>query len=67
MHFRRNLGIFLRYDFFYLEDTDLGSPNLYTIETFSHATFNKKLVILAFIGAELAGGGPDSAPPFPGA
>ena len=42
--------------FFYLQDIDLGSPNLHAIEVYSHTTYHKNLVILAFIGAELAGG-----------
>ena len=37
---------------------------LHVFETFDQTTFHKSLVILAFIGAELAGGGgADSAPP----
>ena len=62
MHFRRNLGKFFIYEFFYLEDIDIGSPNLHTIEIFSHATSHKNLMILAAIRAELVGGGADSAP-----
>ena len=57
---------FLNFIFFYLEDIDLGSPKLHVIEIFNQPTFYKKnLVILAFIGAELAGRA-DSAPlPLP--
>ena len=52
------------YDFFVLEDIDLGSPNLHAMEIFSHNTSLKNLVILAFIGAEFAGGGQSlSSPP----
>ena len=47
---------------FDLGDIDLGSPKLQEIEIFSQTTAHKNLVILAFIGAELAGGGADSAP-----
>ena len=42
--------------YFYLEDIDLGSRKLHVIEIFYQTTFPKNLVILAFIGAELAGG-----------
>ena len=49
--------------FFYLEDIDLGSPNLHATGIYSHTTSHKKLVILAFIGAELAGGGVQILPP----
>ena len=66
MHFRRSLGKFLIYDFFDLENIDLGSPNLHAIEIFSHTTSHKKLVILAFIRAELAGGGRFCPPSLPG-
>ena len=41
------------FEIFDLQDIDLGSPKLHVIDTFNQATFN---VILAFIGAELAGG-----------
>ena len=44
---------------FYLEDTDLGSPKLHTIEIFNQTNSHKNLVILAFMGAELV-------PPLPG-
>ena len=51
-------------NFYNLEDIDLGSPNLHAIEIFSHRYhLPKKLVILAFIGAELAGGGGQILPP----
>ena len=49
--------------FFYLEDIDLRSPKSHTIEIFSQDTSHKKMVILAFIGAELAGGGAFLPPP----
>ena len=35
------------------------------IEIFSQPTFHKKLVILAFIGAELAAGADSGPPPLP--
>ena len=38
-----------------LEHIDLGLPTLHTIEILSQITSSKNLVILAFIGAELAG------------
>ena len=41
---------------FVLEVIDIGSPKLRTIDIFSQTTSHKHLVILAFIGAELAGG-----------
>ena len=66
MYFRRNLRKFLIYDFFDSEDIDLGSPNLQAVEIFSHTTSHKNLVILAFIGAELAGGGGADSAPLPG-
>ena len=62
MHFRRNLGKFLIYEFFDFEDIDLGSPNLHAIEIYSHNTSHKNLVILAFIGTELAGEKPADCP-----
>ena len=62
MHFRRNLGFL--FEFLDLEGIDLGSPKLHAIEIFNQATFHKNSVILAFIGAELAGGGTDSPPPL---
>ena len=51
--------------FSYIEDIDLGSPKLHTIEIFSQTTFHKKLVNLASIAAELAaaGGGQILPPP----
>ena len=61
MHFQQNLRFLFKFDFFYLEDIDLGSPKLLVLEIFDQTTFHKNLVILAFIGAELAGGA-DSAP-----
>ena len=51
--------------FYDLQDIDPGSPNLHAIEIFSHTISHKNLVLLAFIGAELAGRA-DSAPPLPG-
>ena len=45
-----------------LEDIDVRSPALHTIDIFSQTTYHQNWVILAFIGAELAGG-TDSAPP----
>ena len=65
MHFRRNLGKYLIDEFFDLEDIDVGSPNLQAIETYSHTTSHKNSVILAFVGAELAGG-QILPPPLPG-
>ena len=61
MSFRQNFEKFLICEFFNLEDIDLGSTNLHAIEILSHTTSHKNLVILAFIGVELAGGGADSA------
>ena len=67
MHFQRNIGKLLIYEFFYLEDIDLGTPNLHVIEIFSHTISHKNLAILAFIAAELAvGGGRFCPPPIPG-
>ena len=43
-------------NFYVLEDIDLWSSNLHAIEIFSHTISHKSLVILAIIGAELAGG-----------
>ena len=43
------------------EDIHLRSPKLHAIEFFNHATSHKDVMILAFIGAELAGGA-ESAP-----
>ena len=48
-------------NFFDLHDIDLGSTNLQTIEVLSHATSHNNLVILTFIGADLAGRGAYSA------
>ena len=59
-------GKIWKFDFFYLEDIDLRSPKSHTIEIFSQDTSHKKMVILAFIGAELAGGGAFLPPPLPG-
>ena len=42
---------------FFPEDIDLGSPKLHMIEILSQPTSHKNLLILAFIGAELVGGG----------
>ena len=47
---------------FYLEGSNLGLPELHVIEIFNQTTFHRNLVILAFIGAELAWGA-DSVPP----
>ena len=60
MYLPQNLGFF-KIHFFYLEDIDLVSPKLQKIEIFSQTTSQENLVILAFIGAELAEGG-GSAP-----
>ena len=57
---------FLNLYLFDLEVIDLRSPKLLTIEICSQITSHKNLVILAFIGAELVGGG-QNLPPFPGA
>ena len=54
---------FVRHDFYYLEDIDLGSSNLHAIEIFSHTISHKNLVILAIIRAELARGGKIQPPP----
>ena len=56
LHFRQKLRNFWNLTLFDIEDIDLGSPKLHAIEIFSQTTFHKSLVILAFIGAELAGG-----------
>ena len=53
----------MKFVFFYLEHIVLGSQKLHMTEIFSHPTFHKNLVILAFIGAELAGG--QILPPLP--
>ena len=53
----------MKFDFFTLK-IYLGSPKLHMIEIVGQPTSLKNLAILAFIGAELAGG-TDSAPPFP--
>ena len=55
----------MKLDFLDLKDIDLGSPKLHIIEIFSQPTSHKNLVILAFIGAELAGGGQILPPPLP--
>ena len=57
MHFPQNLGFFSNSNLFDIEDIDLVSPKLHTIETFSQTASHKNLVILAFIGAALAGVG----------
>ena len=54
-----------QFEFISIEDIDLESPKLHKIEIFSQTTSHKKLVILALIGAELAG--VQILPPFPGA
>ena len=56
MHFPQFLDFFY-WNLFDPEDIDLGSQKSHTIEIFSQTTFLKNLVILAFTGAELAGGG----------
>ena len=48
---------------FFPEDIDLGSLKVHDIEIFNQTTFYKKLAILAFKGAELAGG--QILPPSP--
>ena len=50
MHFRQKLKIFLKFDFVFFEDIDLGSPKLHFIEIFNQTTSNNKLVILALAG-----------------
>ena len=50
---------------FDLQDIDLGSPKLHTIENFSQTISHENLVILTLIGAELAGGR-FCPPPIPG-
>ena len=52
--------------FFDLEDIDLGSPKLHTVDILSQTTSHKNLVILAFIEAELVGGWQILPPPPPG-
>ena len=64
MLFRRNLGKFLTFEFFDLEDIDLGAPKLHAIEIYNQTTSHKNLVILAFIEAELAVGQILPPPPF---
>ena len=64
--------IFTKFRFFYsnlfhLEHIDLGSPKLHTIEIFNQTTSHKNLVILALTEDELAGGGGQILPLFPGA
>ena len=66
MLFRQNLRFF-KFEFFDLADIDLGPPKLHVSEIFDQTTFHKNLVILTFIGAELAGGGGQILPPFQGA
>ena len=65
MHLPHNLGIF-EIRFYYLEDIDLVSPKLQTIEIFSQTTSQENLVILGCIGAELAEGVGSAPPPFLG-
>ena len=61
--FSQKIRSFLKLVFLDLEDIDLGSPELPMIEIFSQPTSHKNLVILAFIGAELAGAGQILPPP----
>ena len=49
--------------FFLLEDIAIGSPTSHMMDIFSQPTYHKNLMILAFIGAELAGG--QILPPLP--
>ena len=55
MHLYSKL-VFLKYEKVDLEDTDLRSPALHTMDIFSQTTYHQNWVILAYIGAELAGG-----------
>ena len=48
---------------FDLEDVDLGSPNLHHKEFLCGPTHPQSFVFLAFLGAEIAGGGAEYAPP----
>ena len=57
MHFPQNLGFFLNSSLIDLEGIDLWLPTLHTIEIFTQTASHINLVILAFIGAELAGKG----------
>ena len=51
--------------FFGLDNIDLVSPKLHAIEIFYQTTFQIHLMILAFIGADLAGRGRFCPPPLP--
>ena len=54
--FPQNLGKFLKFQFLWPWRYWPRVRKMHMIEVFSQPTFHKKLVILAFIGAELAGG-----------
>ena len=62
----QNLGICFEIYFFDVEDIDIWSPKLHAIQIFDQTTSHTDLVILAFIGADLAGGGGQILSPLPG-
>ena len=58
--FGQNLGKLCNLNLFDLEDFALWSSKLHPIAHFNQNTSHKNLVILAFMGAEMVGGGTDS-------